>query len=205
MMILNNFLHCIGYHTAESLETDLATSITDRQQATSDGILQRPGLCTSLARDNYNENCEPLSGKGTLHDTVGICYQNISAEVVAHPKTTDTDNGQSSIPSVENNPPSTSANVASAKTAPRIPSSAKRAQAKRSFLPRETTQEPYHKKPRIRLFDYRNQNIPRPQNFTLVQYRDMLWMLSIARGPTPMWTGWNSVLTSDTLPQQKVL
>ena len=53
--ILNHFGHCIDYNTADSLETDLATSITDRQQATPDGIQQQPGLCTSLAWDNYDD------------------------------------------------------------------------------------------------------------------------------------------------------
>jgi hypothetical protein len=81
--VLNQFGHCNAYHTAYLLETDLATSITDWQVATPDGLLQQPGLCTSLAWDNYDENCETLSGKWTLHDTVGICYQNISLNTLS--------------------------------------------------------------------------------------------------------------------------
>ena len=74
--VLNRHGHCIGYHTAEIIETDLATQIVNRQNATPDGLLQHSGLCTSLAWDNYDERTETLSGAGTLHDTVGICYQN---------------------------------------------------------------------------------------------------------------------------------
>jgi hypothetical protein len=36
-------------------------------------VYQRAGL----AWDNYDELTKTLSGKDTLHDTVGICYQNI--------------------------------------------------------------------------------------------------------------------------------
>ena len=74
--ILNRFGHCVGYHGAEQLETQLATTIFDRTHTTPDGIIKKPGLCTSLAYDNYDEQTETLSGHGTLHDTVGICYQN---------------------------------------------------------------------------------------------------------------------------------
>ena len=48
----------------------------NRKTAAPDGIVQEQGLCTSLAWDSYDENTETLSGLGTLHDTVGICYQN---------------------------------------------------------------------------------------------------------------------------------
>ena len=37
---------------------------------------RRKGLATGLSWDNFDENLETLSGSGTLHDTVGICYQN---------------------------------------------------------------------------------------------------------------------------------
>ena len=40
------------------------------------GIVQQPGLVTSLAWDNYDEHIETLSGCDTVQDTVGICYQN---------------------------------------------------------------------------------------------------------------------------------
>ncbi|KAH3775243.1 hypothetical protein DPMN_176643 [Dreissena polymorpha] len=55
-------------------------SVSEKSHATPDGILKIPGLSTALAWDNYDEMNETLSGSGTLHDTVGICYQNISTE-----------------------------------------------------------------------------------------------------------------------------
>ena len=39
-------------------------------------MISRSCLCTSLAFGIYDEQSETLSGHGTLHDTVGICYQN---------------------------------------------------------------------------------------------------------------------------------
>ncbi len=39
------------------------------------------GLCTGIAWDNYDELIETLSGAGNLHDTFGICYQNILPQV----------------------------------------------------------------------------------------------------------------------------
>jgi hypothetical protein len=64
---LNRFGHCISYHTAEALETELANNISDRNYATHDGITNLVGLCISLAWDNYDELTETLSGGGTLH------------------------------------------------------------------------------------------------------------------------------------------
>ena len=74
--ILNNFGHCVSYHIVETLETDLATTVNHEGEACPDGILKLPNLVTGLAWDNYDENNETLSGAGTVHDTVGICYQN---------------------------------------------------------------------------------------------------------------------------------
>ena len=75
--MLNHLGHCINYHKVEEIETDLATNIQLNELATPDGITPAPGRSIGLAWDNYDENIETLSGANTLHDTVGICYQNI--------------------------------------------------------------------------------------------------------------------------------
>ena len=64
------------------LETEIAMSVKQRDTALPDGLLKKAGLGTGLAWDNYDENTETLSGSGTLHDTVSICYQNIQDVVV---------------------------------------------------------------------------------------------------------------------------
>ena len=78
--LVNHFGHSVSYHTVEELETDLAKTVTEKQHSTPYGLAQQPGLATSVAFDNYDENSETLSGAGTLHDTVGICFQNIPTE-----------------------------------------------------------------------------------------------------------------------------
>ena len=56
------------------LETEIATSIfTEKDFATPQGMLTKPGLATCVVWENYEET---LSGAGRLHDTVSICYQN---------------------------------------------------------------------------------------------------------------------------------
>lgn len=55
----------------------MACDIPERNKATPDGIQSKPGLSTGLTWDIFDENTETLSGVGTLHDTVGICYQNV--------------------------------------------------------------------------------------------------------------------------------
>ena len=57
-------------------------SVTARNSSTPKGLVQQPGLGMGLAWAIYDENIETLSGSGTLHDTNGICHQNISGETV---------------------------------------------------------------------------------------------------------------------------
>ena len=78
--MLNHFGHCVNYHKVEEIETDPATKLQQSNSFTPDGMNKVPGLCMGLAWDNYDENIETLSGANTLHDTVGICYQNIDPE-----------------------------------------------------------------------------------------------------------------------------
>ena len=73
--ILNHMGHSIGYHMAESMETEIASSIVTEGKLLPDLLLPLLGLSTGLAWDNYDELTETLSGRDTLHDTVGICYQ----------------------------------------------------------------------------------------------------------------------------------
>ena len=184
--VLNRHGHCIGYHTAEIIETDLATQTVNRQNATPDGLLQHSGLCTSLAWDNYDERTETLSGAGTLHDTVGICYQN---ETDLIPATNALAND--SVDSSELRIP-----------AQIIPETYK---SRRSLKLQQPILEPYRKKPRITVFRYTVTDIPRPPKLTTVERRDLFWMIKVATSPeTPMWVGWNSQMTDDPLPKQRI-
>ena len=66
--IANHLGHCIGYHTAEEYETQIAATIIEKQQVLPDGLEARAGLSTNSAWDNYDESM--------YYDTQGICIQN---------------------------------------------------------------------------------------------------------------------------------
>ena len=75
--ILNRLGHSVSYNTAEELETELTFSSLENNRTTPAGMSLSPTLCTGVAFDNFDRYVETLSGKDTLHDTVGIAYQDI--------------------------------------------------------------------------------------------------------------------------------
>ncbi|CAH1112528.1 unnamed protein product [Psylliodes chrysocephalus] len=62
--ILNRFGHCCNYYTLEEFETEVNIASVD-----------------CVAFDNFDRFVDTLNGKETLHDTVGIIYQNIDDNV----------------------------------------------------------------------------------------------------------------------------
>ena len=171
--VLNHFGHSIGYCKAEELETNLAMTISERGQTTPDGIRCQEGLATGLAFDNYDQNTETLSGSGTLHDTVGIVYQNIDDNI--------------SIPC---EPISTSGEQVQV------------ASRKRSFESMPQDIIPHRKKPKMRTFFYAEMTPPEPFNLQLALNRDLIWSILCTLGKeVPMWVGWNSIVTKDKLPK----
>ena len=177
--ILNRLGHSVCYQLVVEYETELANAIQDKGQLLPDGLIPASDLCTAVAYDNYDEICETLSGAGTLHDTVGICYQNS----ISQAQTTVTDKDISNIHQ----------------------GISRLGLTRKSFVYKERNLEPYRKKPKISQYCYDVKSVPRPQELTLFEYRDYLWMMSMESRPTPMWTGWNSLITEDALPKQKVL
>ncbi|GFW58988.1 hypothetical protein TNCV_2830941 [Trichonephila clavipes] len=76
--ILNRLGHCCNYNTLEELETEATISSVNRSQICSPDIIQSPSLNTGVAFNNFDRYVDTLTGKDTLHDTVGIIYQNVS-------------------------------------------------------------------------------------------------------------------------------
>ncbi|GFS75832.1 hypothetical protein TNCV_4665081 [Trichonephila clavipes] len=76
--ILNRLGHCCNYNTLEELETEATISSVNRSQICPPDIIQSPSLSTGVAFDNFDRYVDTLTGKDTLHDTVGIIYQNVS-------------------------------------------------------------------------------------------------------------------------------
>ena len=105
-----------------------------------------------------------LSGAGTLHDTVGICYQN---ETDVSPATNALAND--SVDSSELRIP-----------AQIIPEAYK---SRRSLELQQPILEPYRKKPWITVFKYTVTDIPWPPKLTTVERRDLFWMINVATSP----------------------
>lgn len=74
LTILNKCGHSIGYTAAEELETEITYTAYENNQLIPAGIKLRSDLSTHVAFDNYDRFVDTLSGKDTLHDTVGIIY-----------------------------------------------------------------------------------------------------------------------------------
>jgi hypothetical protein len=170
-------LGCIvNYNAIEELETNLAESILARQKGSPEGTVF--GAIMGLAFDNYDElNCK-FSGADTLHDTMGIMYQNIS------------ENGAVSI----SNDPCTHSPIKKTR--------------KRKLELHQQQLQAYHKKSRIGTFDYTTTDLTQPPDKrNEVQIIDLLWMMLHAVGvpKTPMWVGFNAMHTTDCMPTQKIL
>ena len=179
--ILNKFGHCVSYNIAEELETELAMTVKDKGCVTPEGIMQMPGLSTAVAWDNFDENTETLSGSGTLHDTVGICYQNVVEQTSTEDEASNTTEQDGTTAMI-----------------------ARRTRKRRSFEADDDQIEPYRKKPRIKTFDYRIRSSVVPISFQTAQ-RDKTWIIShYLFDNIPMWGGWNSQITEDSLPQQRI-
>ena len=109
-------------------------------------MVQKLGLATGVSWDNYDGDTETLSGAGTLHDTVGISYQNLDpTEIYNRPE--------------EN-------------LSERMP--AKQKSRKRSFQPDDFTLEPNRKKPKFTKFDLIIKTHEVPCNLARVKNLDTL-------------------------------
>ena len=76
--IFNCFGYCINYNGIEELETELTYNWSNANQVIPAGMSNDKSYSAGLAFDNYDRFTETLSGKDTLHDTVGIAYQTVS-------------------------------------------------------------------------------------------------------------------------------
>lgn len=183
--ILNHYGHILSYSMLEGIETELCYSDIEASESRllPSAMTTEPGLATGVAFDNFDRYVETVSGKDTLHDTVGIAYQ-IST----------------SIPS---NPPA----ICASQFSDYAPESKRR---RRTFEgdTGSSTLALYKKKPkyvgRLAPLDLPERKVT-PESLIGARYRDIIWMVSVAIGlHTPNWTGFNSRMFDDSTPMQKV-
>lgn len=79
--ILNRLGHSISYTSVEEIKTELAYGGAAAYKVLPNGLVASPTLRTQVAFDNFDRFVETSNGKDTLHDTVGIVYQNVAPNI----------------------------------------------------------------------------------------------------------------------------
>lgn len=175
MTVLNRFGHCISYSKYEELETELATTIQSRQMVSPSGA--KCGPVMGNAFDNYDEMVHTLSGFESLHDTMGIFYQNVD------PHATEVDAEQPTM---------------SSKAETVLTTFRKKRKRKLEVLPEEVA--PYRKKPRMDQFEYPNTEYRKlPDISSRARKLDTIFLGShvLNSETVPMWGGFNARLHQD--------
>ena len=78
--MLNRYGNGVSYTTTEELETELTFTATSASKISSPDLAPDSSLTVGIAYDNFDRFVETLSGKNTLHNTVGIVYQSVPEE-----------------------------------------------------------------------------------------------------------------------------
>ncbi|GFV96408.1 hypothetical protein TNCV_2869851 [Trichonephila clavipes] len=178
--ILNRLGHCCNYNTLEELEPEATISSVNRSQICPSDLIQSPSLSTGVAFDNCDRYVDTLTGKDTLHDTVGIIYQNVSDDY-------DIELNASSISGNLDIPlPPTKRRRPFNEEIPELPSFNHRLQMLENLTPVENEST-------------------LPANLPLMETIDLLYLLShfLHVPNTSLLTGFNSKIIKDTSPKQK--
>ena len=213
---VNHFGQCIGYHTAEEYETQIATTIIEKNRVLPDGLEASAGLSTNTAWDNYDESM--------YHDTQGICIQNevpITSSAIATTTTSTTSSTSitsssavttttatsNSAPIIADATPLGNNKLTTTTTTTTMDTSSTSTNRrnKRSLEVSNPELEPVRKKPKISHFSFDVKTMDKPINYQTCVARDVAWTISCKTNKqTPMWSGWNSTITKDDLPAQKI-
>ena len=78
---MNRLGHYNSYHTKEEIETEARFESTKNNLFTPSGMKLDPQCGTGVAWDKFDRSVEAVSGKDTLHDTVGIAYQTVITDL----------------------------------------------------------------------------------------------------------------------------
>ena len=186
--LLNRHGHCINYNCIEELETELTMQLHDNERLTPFGMQTRPNLLLGVAWDNYDRFVCTLTGKNTLHDTVGIVYQDLEEGSMGESATdTNSMNDESSADDVGGTTPFGFPKSLGFKR-------------RRMYESHGLHLEPYRKKPKMSNALLLKSDDPLrsqiPESYATAKLKDQLWMMILRFVPgTAMWIGWNSVFS----------
>ena len=180
--ILNRLGHSISYNATEELETELTFSSVTGDRITPYGISLDPSLACGVAFDNFDRYVETASGKDTLHDTVGIAYQDVAP--VSIQISTPMPSGRDQNPTAK--------------------------KRRRRYDSVGSDLEPYYKKPKMRFSNFLALGDARrkfyPSRLNHVKLTDSLWLYSLFFFPddTPLWVGWNAKISGSDEVYQNI-
>lgn len=179
--ILNRLGFCISYTVAEGIETELAYGCSVEKRILPYGVEPNcPHLRTHVAFDNFDKFVETVNGKDTLHDTVGIVYQNIGDE---------TNICSQSIDLVENDENSNQ-------------SKARRRVFHSNF---DSTVQPYTRGGQSRFSLVGNEPMV-PEQLECAHNFNLIWMLNhvFDTSGAKRWFAWNAERVTDQNPMQRI-
>ncbi|KAL4718512.1 hypothetical protein ACJJTC_002715 [Scirpophaga incertulas] len=179
--ILNKYGHCCSYTVLEELETEATFAATRRSMLCPDDIIPSRNLCTGLAFNNFDRFVDTATGKDTLHDTVGIMFQNIVNCLPSLPR-----------PIAENvDEPETSVK-----------------RRRRTFDEITFELQSYNKRPKIRenLMSVDSPLYSYDVDIKRLQFIDLAWAVShfLKLSNVPAWVGYNSKIYEDNSIKQKI-
>lgn len=182
--LCNRYGHCCSYTVLEELETEATFTSTRQESVCPEDILQTSSLCTGVAFNNFDRFVDTRTGKDTLHDTVGIIFQNVCASVEINAENRRNEIG------IETD-------------------SSSNKKRRRIFDAITPEFEPYTKKPKLiePLYPiYHPLHVIRASNLPTLQQLNFSWLIShILKVPkTPMWVGYNSLIHQDSSVMQRV-
>lgn len=185
--IVNRFGHCASYTVLEELETESTLASVSNTDVCPENIKRLSNLGTGLAYNNFDRFVDTTSGKDTLHDTVGIVFQDV----------------------VDDSLESVDISLITSESENLSESSQLRKRRLRSMDAVTLELESYSKRPRFaeRLEEI-DSSLRSSDNSILLKYKkiDFTWMMShyLKLSNTPAWVGYNSMIYEDVSATQKI-
>ena len=200
--IINRLGHCASYHTIEEVETEATFESTRGNLVAPLRVKLNPHCRTGVAWENVARFAETITGKETLHDTVGITYQTITEEEPIDQEPDDDEN----LSSEEET-------CSTREVTEAIHETLNKKKRRRAYQSRSLDIIPYREKLKLRTSDFLSNDNPKRLKFEKTSASmndwkiDILWMLNYAvnlHSLTPLWPGWNSKLTESMQYTQKI-
>lgn len=206
--IMNRYGHCISYQGVEELETESTFTSIEKSSLCPEIIIKKPTLCTGVAYDNFDRFVETSSGKDTLHDTVGIIYQNIDVDTSGESEMSEAlnDNTENVTPIEKITEESEMSDAPIDDTENTLLNKRNEKRRRRTLDVIDFNEVPYPKKPKmISALQLSVEDVDYI-NFQKYTELDNLWMVSHALElpDVPMWVGFNSRIDKHDSPQQLI-